>query len=108
MGVAAALFFWRRRKTQNASSTTSSPPGTPNTNKPLPPLGGGGGGVDEKKIHELPSELPDADTASSYHNVPFHLPQELPATAAASPSPSQMAHEAQAQRYELDSTPVSR
>ncbi|KAJ4158447.1 uncharacterized protein LMH87_008973 [Akanthomyces muscarius] len=84
----AALFLWRRRKAQNLASTSRS----------LPPIGS------EKKFHQLPSELPDADAAASPHSAAFHLLQELPATAAR--SSSQIAHEAQTQRYELDSTPV--
>ncbi|KAJ3493248.1 hypothetical protein NLG97_g4852 [Lecanicillium saksenae] len=109
LGV-AALFLWRRRRPQQqehhtpAASSIQMSPSTPrgggggsssvvgfNSNKPLPPI--------EKKTY---CELPDADTASSYNNVGYHEPQELPTTTAPPPK------EVHVERYELDSTPVTR
>ncbi|OAA56500.1 hypothetical protein ISF_07568 [Cordyceps fumosorosea ARSEF 2679] len=110
LGVAALLLWRRRRRTQQQQqqqqqqldptpfTAAAIPPGTPNTNKPLPPIGAAAAAEDEKKVYELP----DADHNGSY----YKLPQELPTPTG--PLSPRLAREIEAQRYELDSTPVSR
>ncbi|KAJ6779360.1 hypothetical protein PWT90_04025 [Aphanocladium album] len=110
LGV-AALFLWRRRRQQQEQQHSHHTPTSPSIRMAPSTAGGSGfggfGGSDTSKplpplAKKTYSELPDADTASSYNNVGYHVPQELPATTARPPK------EAPVERYELDSTPVSR